>query len=50
METVLGNCVNHDKSLVSFDAVEIVSIAEDRLVVVLGCTVASMEKQLASAD
>lgn len=50
METVLENYVSHDKSLVSFDVVEIVSIAEDRLVAVLGCTVASMEKQLASAD
>jgi hypothetical protein len=35
METVLENCVSHDKSLVSFDAVEIVSIAEDRLAVPL---------------
>ena len=50
METVLENYVNHDKSLVSFDVEEIVSIAEDQLEVVLGCTVASMEKQLASAD
>jgi hypothetical protein len=50
METVLENCVSHDRSLVSFDVVETVSIAEDRLAVVLGCTVASMEKQLASAD